>query len=150
MIIDHLQQSARYNELYKGISQAFDYIANTDLQSVLPGKYEIDADNIFAIVQEYETLEAANEQMEAHRKYIDVQYMISGEERVGHAFLSSQKLSKEYSEEEDFLLVPDVPDFFTHFKAGMFMIFFPTDLHMPCIKIGNTGKVKKVVVKVKV
>lgn len=149
MVIDHLSNCEQYAHLKPGINKAFAYLLNTDLQNVEPGKYKIDGDNIFAIVQEYHTLDAATEQMEAHRKYIDVQYIISGEELVGHAFLSDQQLSKEYSEEDDFLLVPDVPDFFTCFKAGMFMIFFPTDLHMPCIKIEKPATVKKVVIKVK-
>ncbi|MGN6568816.1 MAG: YhcH/YjgK/YiaL family protein [Flavipsychrobacter sp.] len=149
MVIDYLTNCKRYEDLDKGIAKAFDYLVNTNLQHILPGKYQIDNDNIFAIVQEYHTLDAATEQMEAHRKYIDVQYIINGGELVGHAFLSDQQLSKEYSEEDDFLLVPDVPDFFTCFKAGMFMIFFPTDLHMPCIKVEKPATVKKVVVKVK-
>lgn len=149
MIVDRLENSKLYTSLHSNFKNAFDYLAHTDLQNTPPGKYQIDNDNIFAIVQEYHTLAAANEQMEAHRKYIDVQYIISGEELVGHAFLNDQQLSKEYNEEEDFLLVPDVPDFFTSFKAGMFMIFFPTDLHMPCIKTDVAASVKKIVVKVR-
>lgn len=149
MIIDTLSNVRLYEHLHTRIAVAFQYLQTTDLASLAPGKYAIDDDNIFAIVQEYDTMDAATEQMEAHRKYIDVQYMISGEELVGHAFLSDQQLSKEYSDENDFLLVPDVPDFFTCFKTGMFMIFFPTDLHMPCIKVEKPAAVKKVVVKVK-
>lgn len=150
MVIDHLTNCKRYEHLHKGITKAFAYLNNTDLNRIEIGKHEIDGKDVFAIVQEYKTLDAADEQMEAHRKYIDVQYVIQGEELVGHAFLGSQLLSKEYSEEEDFLLVPDVPDFFTCFRAGMFMIFFPTDLHMPCIKVNEAAGVKKVVVKVKI
>jgi len=150
MIIDVLSNAHLYQHLNERIAAAFHYLHTTDLHSTPVGKYAIDGDNIFVIVQEYETMDAANEQMEAHSKYIDVQYIINGEELVGHAFLSNQQLSKEYSGEEDFLLVPDVPDFFTCFRAGMFMIFFPTDLHMPCIKVNETARVKKVVVKVKI
>lgn len=150
MIIDVLSNAHLYQHINEHIAAAFHYLHTSDLASIPEGKYTIDGDDLFAIVQEYETLDAANEQMEAHRKYIDVQYVIQGEELVGHAFLGNQQLSKEYSEEEDFLLVPDVPDFFTCFKTGMFMIFFPTDLHMPCIKVNETARVKKVVVKVKI
>jgi len=88
--------------------------------------------------------------METHRKYIDVQYMIAGAEQVGHAMLDKQQPSKEYDANDDYLLVGDAPDFFTQLHAGMFMIFFPTDLHMPCIQIDKPAKVKKVVVKVAV
>ena len=150
MIIDVLSNTHLYQHLNERIATAFHYLHTTDLLSTPVGKYAIDDDNLLAIVQEYETMDAANEQMEAHSKYIDVQYIIKGEELVGHAFLGNQRSSKEYSGEEDFLLVPDVPDFFTSFRAGMFMLFFPTDLHMPCIRVNETAKVKKVVVKVKI
>ncbi|MBA3829994.1 MAG: YhcH/YjgK/YiaL family protein [Taibaiella sp.] len=150
MVIDNISNSKRYTSLYPHIMQAFNYLHTTDLNNIAPGKYAIDGDNVFAIVQEYTTLDAANEQMEAHRKYIDVQYMIIGTELVGHAFLADQKLSKEYNEQEDFLLVPDAPNYFTKLEAGIFMIFSPTDLHMPCIQYGAPATVKKVVVKVKI
>lgn len=151
MIIDQLINASRFHVLGEGIAQAFDYLNHTDLQNIATGKYAIDGDRLFAIVQEYDTIDEANEQMETHKKYIDVQYMISGAERVGLALLKDQAISKSYSEEEDFMLYKDAPDFYCTLSVGMFMIFFPTDPHMPCLKVGNTtGKVKKVVVKVAV
>ncbi|MCW3121597.1 MAG: hypothetical protein JWQ38_1089 [Flavipsychrobacter sp.] len=95
-------------------------------------------------------MDSATEQMEAHRKYVDVQYMITGAELVGHMLYSGQVPSKEYSDAEDFMLFPDTPSFFSLFSAGTFMVFFPTDLHMPCIKVTETAKVKKIVIKVRV
>ena len=149
MVIDNLNNARLYYSLHARMQLAFDYLHATNLVSKEPGRYIIDGDNLFAIVQEYDTLDPAGEQMEAHKKYIDVQYMISGEEQVGHALFSGQTPSKEYSAEEDFVLFSDTPSFFTKMQAGTFMIFFPTDLHMPCIKIQESARVKKVVVKVK-
>jgi YhcH/YjgK/YiaL family protein len=148
MIIDRLEHAARYYTEHARIEAAFHYLKTTDLTGIAPGKYPIDGDNLFAIVQEYDTMDSATEQMEAHRKYIDVQYMIAGAELVGHAMLNGQTISKEYDAATDFLLYADAPSFFTRMDAGTFMVFFPTDLHMPCIKDGDTAKVKKVVVKV--
>lgn len=150
MIIDTLENADRYKTFSNGIATAFEYLHSTDLKNIAPGKYEIDGENIFAIVQEYETLDAANEQMEAHKKYIDVQYMIDGAELVGHAVLKDQAPSKAYDEATDFMLFREPPSFFSKLASGMFMIFFPTDLHMPCIKINEHTVVKKVVIKVKV
>jgi len=150
MIIDTLANAHRYYMLHAGIKEAFHYLQDTDLQAIAPGRYAIDGDSLYAIVQEYETLDAAGEQMEAHRKYIDVQYMISGEERVGHALWHEQSISKVYSEEEDYMLYGDKPDFFSRLAEGTFMVFFPTDLHMPCIRTDAPGSVKKIVVKVAV
>jgi len=149
MIIDLLENAERYFPVYKGLDKAFDYLRTTPLADIAPGKYTIDGENLFAIVQEYETMPAANEQMEAHKKYIDVQYMIRGSELVGHALYEQQMVSKEYDAEQDFMLFADKPSFFTAMSQGTFMVFFPTDLHMPCIQHPEAAKVKKVVVKVK-
>ena len=94
MIIDKLENAGRYILMHHGIAKAFSWLQITDLNTIVAGKYFIEGDNIFAIVQEYETLDAASEQMEAHQKYIDVQYMIRGEELVGLALLSNQAISK--------------------------------------------------------
>ena len=150
MVIDTLENAGYYSSLNEGIQKAFHYLNTTDLNAIAPGKYAIDGDVLFAIVQEYNTLATTNEEMEAHKKYIDVQYMIKGEELVGHGVFIGQPRSKEYNAKEDFMLFPDQPSFFTKMAAGTFMIFFPTDMHMPCIKVNEAITVKKVVVKVKV
>ncbi len=131
------------------MQDAFNYLRQTDLAALAPGKYTI-GDSIFAIVQEYDTMDVAGEQMESHKKYIDVQYMINGAELVGHAMCDNLTVSKEYDATEDYMLYADKPSFFTQMAAGTFMIFFPTDPHMPCIKSGESARVKKVVVKVAV
>lgn len=150
MIIDTLARAHLYAALHEGISRAFHYLQHTDLKALPVGKHLIDGDKLFAIVQEYDTMDAANEKMESHRRYIDVQYVITGRELVGHCMLAGQQISKEYSEEEDYMLYADAPEFFTRFDEGTFMVFFPTDPHMPCISTGAAGRVKKIVVKVSV
>ena len=148
MVIDKLEHAHRYTAMGEGIAKALKYLQETDLVNIPLGKHVIDGDKLFAIVQEYDTMDAATEQMESHRKYTDVQYVVIGSELVGHSLLSAQQVSKEYSNEEDFMLFADKPDFFSSFDAGTFMIFFPTDLHMPCIRVDAPVKVRKVVVKV--
>ncbi len=115
-----------------------------------PGTYPIDGTEMFALVREYETLDTEDEELERHKKYIDLQYMVSGAELVGHAFLKNQAPSKEYDATDDFMLFAESPSFFTKMEAGTFMIFFPTDLHMPCLKADEAKKVKKVVIKIRV
>lgn len=150
MIIDNLENSERYSLLHPLLEKALSYLKETNLHATAPGKYSIDGDNVFAIVQEYETLDAANEQMESHKEYMDVQYAISGVELVGLAVLNNQSVSKSYDAETDFMLYEDAPSFFAELAKGMFMIFFPTDLHMPCIKKEKPAAVKKIVIKVKI
>jgi len=88
--------------------------------------------------------------MESHKKYIDVQYMIDGEELIGHSFLQEQVPSKAYSDEDDYMLFSGTPSFFSAFQKGMFAIFYPTDLHMPGIAKGQASIVKKAVIKVRI
>ncbi len=149
MIVDQLSNAHLYAGVSTKINKAFQYLQTTDLLALAPGKYAIDGNDIFAIVQEYMTLDKADEKMEAHRKHIDVQFMVQGAELVGHALLKDQQPCKAYDEQEDYMLFAEEPTFFTKMEAGTFMIFYPTDPHMPCIKDGVPATVKKVVVKVK-
>jgi YhcH/YjgK/YiaL family protein len=150
MIIDLLTNADLYNTVHQRLSIAFHYLKTTDLLSVPTGKHAIEGDDVFAIMQEYETLDADTQQMEAHKKYIDVQYMIQGAELVGHSLLTTHVASKAYDEDGDYHLFAAPPDFFSEMKQGMFMIFFPHDLHKPSIQVGTPAKVRKVVVKVKI
>ncbi|KAA2238905.1 DUF386 domain-containing protein [Chitinophaga agrisoli] len=150
MILDTLANAQRYHALGQKFVKAFEYLAATDLAALEKGKYEIDGDNIFAIINEYETVDPANEQMESHRKYIDVQYIVKGTELIGHDFLQQQQPSKAYDEDKDYMLFAERPPFFSHLEQGYFAVFFPTDLHMPNIMAGTPTQVKKVVIKISV
>ena len=149
MVIDKLSNADKYIGLNTGIAKAFEYLLNNDFSFIAPGKYAIEGDQIFSIVQEYETISSVNEKMESHEKYIDVQYMIEGSEQVGLALYSNQTIYSPYDAEKDFMLYSEQPEFFGELKKGMFMIFFPTDLHMPCIQNDKPQLVIKVVVKVR-
>jgi YhcH/YjgK/YiaL family protein len=148
MIFDVLGNAYRYKGLGNRLEKAFENLSNTDYSGFEPGKYEIDGDSIFALVSEYETRSKEGSQFEAHRKYVDLQYMISGEELVGYAPLQTQVPSREYDAENDYALFPGDASF-VRFSAGMFAIFFPGDLHMPSVS-DEPQQVKKVVIKVRV
>lgn len=148
MIIDTLNNARLYYGLGPKYIKAFEYLQQTDFSILEKGKYEIDGTDIFAIVNEYDTISTDGEQMESHRKYIDVQYIVSGEELIGHDFLKEQVPSKAYEEETDFMLYGAPPGFYSKLEQGMFAVFFPTDLHMPNIKVKDPAPVKKVVIKI--
>jgi YhcH/YjgK/YiaL family protein len=150
MVIDDLQNADNYKILGEQLAKGLSYLQKTDFTSMAVGKYEIEGDKIFAIISEYNTIDTDSEKMEAHKKHIDIQYWVSGAEKVGHDILKNQPLFKEYDTEKDFLLVGNFPSYFSVMQAGMFAIYFPWDLHMPCIKIDEAAVVKKVVVKVAV
>lgn len=150
MIADKLINASLYTDIHPLFTEAFEWLASTDLKNMQDGKHVLNGDQLFAIVQSYETKSSDAEQLEAHKRYIDIQYMIEGEEMVGISFLSDQQPSKEYSTEDDFWLTASAPSFFTKLSAGNFMIFYPTDLHMPCIQEHTSKAVRKVVIKVQV
>jgi YhcH/YjgK/YiaL family protein len=149
MIIDQLKNADLYKNLNPGIAFALQYLQQTDLSQIAPGKYALQGDEVFMIVQEYDTLNEAGEQMEAHRNYTDVQYMIKGQEKVGLAQFKDQSIAKAYDEQEDYLQVSNPPDFYCTLQEGCFMVFFPGDLHAPCLQLAEKERVKKAVIKVR-
>lgn len=150
MILDTLENAHLYHGMGGKFIKAFEYLQTTDLVLLEKGRYEIDGANIFAIINEYDTVDAVGEQMESHKKHIDVQYIVSGEELIGHDFLQQQNPSKAYSEEDDYMLFAEKPAFFSKLEQNRFAIFFPSDLHMPNIRVNGPARVKKVVIKIKV
>ena len=149
MIIDKIENSGLYLNLGKRIAKAFKYINSTNFSKVKPGRYEIENEDIFAFVNEYETKDVNDCVLEAHRKFIDIQYIYSGVELIGVAPLVNQIPVVEYDEGKDCVFFNEEASFIK-MTAGMFAIFFPDDLHMPGVKADSISKVKKVVIKVRI
>lgn len=149
MIIDHIENRNLYSDINPDIKKSLDYLYSTDFSEVENGKYEIDGDNIFVIVNEYKTKDLSQGKPESHKKYIDVQYVYLGKEFIGYAPLSNQKIVEPYNEGNDITFY-DCEQSLCLIEKQMFAIFFPTDIHMPGIRVTNPEVVKKVVIKVKV
>ncbi len=149
MLIDKIGNYGLYSGLRKNIFTALEHIRNTDFTNMETGRYDIDGENIFAIVSDYTTKNSADCRLEAHRKYIDVQYMVKGAELVGYAPLMKQIPVTDYDGEKDVTFYKDDAVSFINFNKGMFVIFFTGDLHMPGIGT-KPSTVRKVVVKVKI
>ena len=148
MIIDKIQNIILYKGLQTRLDDAFDYIKNNDLFHLKAGRHSIDGDNIFLLMNEYETkLEKANA-LEAHRKYIDVQYILEGEELIEYASFNNQEISREYDSENDYAFYHAENTIKLDFQAGMFAVFFPDDLHMPGVKCKEVSAIRKIVLKV--
>ncbi len=148
MIIDQLSNASSYAGINKRLAAAFDYLRKTDLSKVEPGTYEVDGRKVYVLVQQYDAKTKEKGRWEAHRKYIDVQYVYKGEERFGYANLLDLKAGT-YDEDKDFLSLQgeEKGDFFV-VREGTFVILFPQDGHMPGIAVTSPQPVKKFVVKV--
>lgn len=111
-------------------------------------KIELDEEN-FALEQAYNSKDRGECFFESHRKYIDVQFILSGEEIIEVSNTNILALSLDYNEELDFIKYEDANGSSSIvLKAGDVAIFYPQDAHMPCIKVKESVKVLKAVVKV--
>ena len=147
MIRDKIKNAKIYYNLSENLKLGLNWLENTDLDSLKDGKYIINGNSIYASVQTYETKTDAN--YESHRKYIDIQYIIDGEEKIGVTDLSNCKTCIEYDEERDLEFYKiNTKEEFIELKDNYFVIFYPHDAHKPSISIAKPNKVKKVVVKV--
>ncbi len=146
MIIDKIENAKFYYGLGERIKKGLEYIRNANLESMENGKYEISKDEIFISVQDYYTKPESEGKFEAHKKYIDIQYIISGEEKLGYTNISNCTKLTDYNESDDIEFLEGKGSFLNASK-GMFLIFTPEDAHMPCISINEKTYVKKAVVK---
>ncbi len=149
MIFDNLSNNFLYKKLSLDIYEGLEYLKQLSPE-VAPGIYHL-SPRVKAIVSEYETKVKNEVGYEAHRKNIDIQYLLKGEERVACLPLEKLKETKPYSEEKDaaFFTASIQPIEMT-LGDGYFAIFFPQDGHMPQLSVGETKIVKKVVVKVEI
>jgi len=101
MIFDIIENAHLYKALSKNLAKGLDFIQNTNLLELQPGKYEIDGSNIFASVSNYETKNLVDGKFEAHKQYIDIQLLTSGEEKIYYAPLKETKEKEPYNEAKD-------------------------------------------------
>jgi biofilm protein TabA len=131
--------------------KAFNFLKSNDLSGLELKRYDIDGDNLYAPVSEYLTKNEEDARYEAHQKYIDIQYVVSGKELIGVAPMTRKKdFLEPYNAVKDveFLTVTEGKNCLA--LPDRFFIFFPEDAHRPGIKDGENSPVRKIVVKVKI
>jgi YhcH/YjgK/YiaL family protein len=153
MIFDRIENAATYRGANPRLAAALEYLARTDFSQVAEGKHELDGQNMFANVQHYPSRPMEEIAWEAHRKYFDVQYIASGAEKMGHINLhdgltsSNLTVKTPYDAEKDAEFY-NAKGHFVIVRAGDFTVFFPQDVHAPCLSVGPSPEdVLKVVVK---
>lgn len=149
MILDKIENAAHhyyhYHPLFK---EAFDYLQSTDLKSVDQAKVELKGTELFAAFSSKQGKKVEAAKLEAHRKYIDIQFLIEGDEQIGwKPLMECTDVDTPFNEEKDIMFYKDAPQTFVKLTPGSFCIFFPHDAHAPMVSEGN---VKKVVIKVAV
>jgi len=146
MIIDRISNAHLYEHLSPRIKRAFEYLRRTDLASLSPGRYGIDSDRLYVMLSQYETKPKPQGVWEAPRRYIDLQVVIQGIEQIGYSHVS-RLTPGVYEADRDFMPLAGDGDFLT-LTAGVFMLLFPEDGHMPGIAVGDPNPLKKAVFKI--
>lgn len=148
MIFSALSQSDRYTTLHPLFQRAFDHIRATDFFELAPGRYNLIGEDLIAIVEQVSAKTKEMAKLEAHRRYIDIQLVLEGDETMGWKPLADcLNPVSEHSEERDIRFFHDAPASYVPVPPDHFCIFFPEDAHAPLI---GSGTVRKVIFKVAV
>jgi YhcH/YjgK/YiaL family protein len=149
MILDKIENAGLYKAINPLLAEGLKFLIENDFSQIEAGKFFLKDQLLYAMINDYETKPSNQCKLEAHRKYIDIQFMVTGEEQIGITSLKNQKASEEYNSEKDVVFFEDEVSLFA-LAEGHFAIFFPDDLHQPCIMKHEVSQVRKVVVKVAV
>jgi len=146
MILDDLTNCNHYTTLHNNFKQAFTFLQRPDLAQLTTGQHEIDGENVFAIVAKDQGRKKEEAQIEAHNKYIDIQYVIQGTETMGwKARTACTEITEPYDAENDIVFYADAPSTWFTTRPNHFAIFFPKDAHLPLI---GGDFIHKVVIKI--
>ena len=141
-----LARQYQLNKIYW--DKAFAYLKDHDLKTLANGRFPIDGDNVFAFITENPTKDLDSTQWESHRNYVDLHYVISGEEMIGDYPISNLMVTKSYDASKDIANYSGTGKIYT-VRPGTFFIFFPSDGHRPGISPGGNKTDKKIVIKIR-
>jgi len=148
MVLDRLTNAARYQKMHPLFEQAFRFLQEAEVHTLSLGHHEIVGKELFAIVSEGKGVAKHEAKLEVHRRYIDIQYIVSGTDHMGYLDLSQlTEPTDAYGAERDaaFYAIETVSWF--DVPAGSFTIFYPNDAHAP---LATEDIIRKVVLKIAV
>lgn len=148
MIIDQLENADRYGDMHPGFAKAFAFLRRSDLAELPAERHEIDGDKLFCMISKGPGRPRSEAKLEAHRKYIDIQYVIAGDEEMGWKLTADcHVMDAPYDGVKDIMFFKDEPDSWNEVPPGSFVIFFPRDAHAPLV---GDGQIHKAVLKIAV
>ena len=151
MIVDSISNIVNYDTLNIKVNEIVEFIKKVEELNVEDGKYEILGEDLFALVQTYETKDASECRFETHKKYIDVQYVRQGKEVMNYKLKDQLVVTEDLSEQSDVIFYEDATDYTSVLvEEGSFALFSTQDGHMPGVKYNNKETVKKIVFKIKI
>lgn len=150
MILDTIDNTHLYTSLHTSFAKAFEILRDSTLSQREDGRYTVDGDKVYYTIQRYTTKAMSQGRLEAHRKYIDIQFLLSGQELLGYAPVKDLTVAEEYNPQKDIAFF-NTPKDITKIKLepGLFCILFPDDAHLPCCHLAAPAEVRKVVIKIR-
>lgn len=150
MIIDTVKNAETYFGIHPMMEKAMEFIRDCMENEMTSGRYELDGDNLYALVMSYEPKEKDSYRYESHEKYIDIQCMTRGSEYQWCASREEAEVTDEYNEAKDVAFHAfKEQGHKLHMTAGTFAVYFPQDVHLPGMTDGTTEECTRVVVKIK-
>ena len=148
LITDELKSWQAHPRLRR-LEVAFRFLQRADLKTLAVGKHPIDGEKVYALVDKVPSVPLETAEFEAHRKYIDVHYLLAGQAMTGFAPVEKLKVIKPYDEKIDAASY-SVPESYIKLKMipGKFAVFFPGGGHMPWCHLDGPHDLHRVVVKV--
>ncbi|SFE37593.1 YhcH/YjgK/YiaL family protein [Thermophagus xiamenensis] len=151
MIIDTFENAARYYMIHPALEIVLDYLENFDISEFKEGKIELKGDDVFVNAIEQSTMAESEAVWESHQRYIDVHYLLEGEEIIKYAEENKMKVKVPYDAEKDCTFFEDGEGMKVNYPKGGFVIFFPEEIHKAMVAVeGKPSTVKKLVAKIKV
>jgi YhcH/YjgK/YiaL family protein len=148
LIVSSVSHSDRIEKLHPLFARLFDYVRTHDLLHQPLGRIDIDGDRLFINNSEPTCLTADEQVLEVHRDYIDVHFLLQGEETIGWKDIDDVSNEvKAYDADADCALYDERATGYVTLHPGQFLVAFPEDPHAPII---GTGKIRKAIAKVKV
>ena len=147
MILDNITNFLKYARSSESSLLAYDFIMNFKKKELPVGRYELDGDRCYALVQEYETAPESEKDFESHRRYIDLQYIIEGCEEMYWQQTNSLEEKIPYNEEADVAFYSGAVSCRFQVRADEFVVFYPQDGHKPGCCVQFPDKVRKIVIK---
>ena len=152
MLFDKAQNMATYYESAPRLEFCVEFLKRFEEEALPDGEYEIDGERVFANIQTYRTKQQDDTcRFEAHRKYVDVQYIVSGMEKIRVAKLGDLKLTEERSSKgQDIAFYEGEPRLDFVLTKGTFLMLYPQDAHMPGLSVEKDSTVRKIIFKLAV
>lgn len=147
MIYDSINNIDFYSNNHKNLNKAIAFLKRDDLSTLNPGKHTIFGEQVFALVLEYDTHPLFEDKWEAHRKYYDLQFMLSGTEKIALSDIKDMKVTQSYNSVDDYELFSGTGDLLT-LKQNDFILLKPHEVHQPGIILKDKPEpIRKIVVK---